>query len=88
MPARLSGSYDWTRARNIGSVPTYVTGAASMACGSCHRADLINDDAALDLAMFNRHTADGGFLVDDSATGANDPTFIYQAIDKIMKMFE
>jgi hypothetical protein len=89
MPARLSGSSTWNKVppRSIGKVPTYVTGPASKACGGCHRANFITEDQAGELASWNQHTANGGFLEDDSATGANDSTFVYDAIDKIMSMF-
>ena len=70
--------------RNIGTVASYVTGPASRACGGCHRARLINDDAAGDLASFNSHTQVNGTYV------PNDPDdeVLYGVIDKIMGMFE
>jgi OmcA/MtrC family decaheme c-type cytochrome len=49
--------------RDIGSVPSYVTGPASRACGGCHRAVLINEDAAGELAAFNAHVGAFGTLV-------------------------
>jgi hypothetical protein len=70
--------------RNIGSVPEYVTGPASRACGGCHRADLINADLAGDLAAFNAHTAAFGTLVEND----DDDAVLYGIIDKIMSMFE
>lgn len=42
----------------------YVTGPASLACGSCHRAALINEDSAQGLALFNRHIAQYGYMVE------------------------
>ncbi|MHC4090968.1 MAG: multiheme c-type cytochrome, partial [Planctomycetota bacterium] len=51
--------------RNIGTVPEYVVGPASRACGGCHRARLINRDLAGDLAAFNAHTEAGGTLVEN-----------------------
>jgi OmcA/MtrC family decaheme c-type cytochrome len=79
--------------RNIGSVPQYVTGAASRACGGCHRARLIRDDAAGDLASWNAHTQAFGTLADatnDPATDTVDETseILYGVIDKIMGLFE
>jgi len=77
--------------RNIGSVPEAVTGPASRACGACHRARLINDDAPGDLASFNAHTeAFGTFVENDSADTAEDPAdeILFGVIDKIMSMFE
>jgi OmcA/MtrC family decaheme c-type cytochrome len=50
--------------RNIGDVPSYVTGPASRACGGCHRAVLIKEDAAGELASFLQHTKQGGYLIE------------------------
>jgi len=97
MPGLLSGSdsvatwYDIvgglavenTAGRNIGTVPPYVTGPASRACGGCHRADLINSDLAGELAAFNAHTEAGGTLVENT-----DNSVLYGIISKIMSMFE
>jgi OmcA/MtrC family decaheme c-type cytochrome len=71
--------------RNIGSVPSYVTGAASRACGGCHRARLIRDDAAGDLAAWNAHTEAFGTLLENSEP---DDAILYGVIDKIMGLFE
>ena len=47
LPGLLSASETLTGTdRSIGEVPSYVTGPASRACGGCHRAELINEDAA------------------------------------------
>jgi OmcA/MtrC family decaheme c-type cytochrome len=74
-----------TAGRNIsGSVPEYVTGPASRACGGCHRADLINADRVGDLAAFNAHTEAGGTFVENDA----EDTILYGIIDKIMSLFE
>lgn len=70
--------------RTIGQVPSYVTGPASRTCGSCHRARWINDDAAGDLASFNAHTDAFGTLIDREES----PTILYDAINKIMEMFQ
>jgi len=71
--------------RNIsGSVPEFVTGPASRACGACHRADLINPDLAGDLASFNAHTEAGGTFVENDA----EDTVLFGVIDKIMSLFE
>jgi len=56
--------------RNIGEIPVYVTGPASRACGGCHRAVLINEDAASELISFNQHTKQGGYLIE----GGDDVT--------------
>jgi len=70
--------------RNIGTVPEVVTGPASRACGACHRARLINADAAGELAAFNAHTKAGGTFVENDA----EDTILFGIIDKIMSMFE
>ncbi|MFC2039951.1 hypothetical protein ACFLTW_02090, partial [Chloroflexota bacterium] len=64
MPGLLSGS-DEVEGRSIGEVPSYVTGPASRACGGCHRAELINEDNASELASFSQHTNSGGYLIED-----------------------
>jgi len=98
MPGLLSGSdapltwYDKDdpsqenpAGRNISSnIGEYVTGPASRACGGCHRADLINADAAGALASFNAHTEAGGTYVENDAADDN----LYGIIEKIMSMFE
>ncbi len=65
LPGMLSASdpiNGWDR--NIGEVPSYVTGPASRACGGCHRAVLINEDEAGELISFNQHTKQGGYLIE------------------------
>ncbi len=70
--------------RNIGFVPEYVAGPASKACGGCHRAELINEDKAGDLAAFNAHTNAFGTLVENDV----DDVVLFGIIDKIMTWFE
>jgi OmcA/MtrC family decaheme c-type cytochrome len=98
MPSLLSASftpltwYDITggvatedpSGRNIGTVPEYVVGAASRACGGCHRADLISADLAGNLAAFNAHTEAFGTLVEND----DEDSVLYGVIDKIMSLFE
>jgi OmcA/MtrC family decaheme c-type cytochrome len=79
--------------RNIGSVPQYVVGASSRACGGCHRARLVRDDAAGDLAAWNAHTEAFGTLADASddplTEDVNETSeILYGVIDKIMGLFE
>jgi OmcA/MtrC family decaheme c-type cytochrome len=83
MPGVLSASWDIAD-RNIGTIPELVTGPASRACGGCHRARLINDDLAGELATWNAHTEAFGTLEENDA----DDFVIYGIIDKIMSMFE
>jgi len=97
MPGAISASYEvatWydtsdpsmenPNGRNIGSIPEYVVGPASKACGGCHRADMIAADAAGELASFNAHTEAFGTLVENDS----DDTVLFAIIDKIMSMFE
>ncbi len=71
--------------RNIGAVPSYVTGPASRACGGCHRAVMINEDEASELISFNQHTKQGGYLFE--LVGDLQST-IRTVIDKAMAIFD
>ncbi|HEX5648783.1 MAG TPA: hypothetical protein VFX69_03920 [Steroidobacteraceae bacterium] len=85
MPGLLSASYTLKNAdRAIGTVPGYATGAAGRACAGCHRAELINEDAAGDLASLNAHVAQNGVLVDNTAPNS----YLYGVIDKVMSLFK
>ncbi|ACG71679.1 conserved hypothetical protein [Anaeromyxobacter sp. K] len=81
--SKAAANTSWDR--TIGAVPMYVSGPASRACGSCHRSQDINADAASDLASFNQHAATFGFLLEtSSATAGAD----YEAaIAKIFSIF-
>jgi len=83
MPGVLSGSVttNATWDRNIGTVPSVVTGPAARACGACHRAEFINEDKAGELAAFNAHTAQFGYRVEND-TGVWD-----KVVAAIMSMF-
>ena len=71
--------------RNIGStIPEFVTGPASRACGACHRSEWIKDDVAGDLTAFNAHTASFGTLAENDATDS----VLFGIIDDIMSLFE
>jgi OmcA/MtrC family decaheme c-type cytochrome len=83
MPGVLRASWNISD-RNIGTVPEYVTGPASRACGGCHRADLVVADDAGGLATFNAHTDSFGTLEENDS----DDLVLYGIIDKIMSMFE
>ena len=64
LPAILSASAkNETWDRKIGTVPSVVVGPATTACGGCHRADLINEDKAGELAVLNKHFIQGGYEV-------------------------
>jgi len=86
LPAILSAAAttkNWDR--NIGTVPSYVTGPAAKACGGCHRAELINEDAASELASFNQHTKNGGYLIE---AGKDPVKTLGGVIDTIMAVFK
>ncbi|HEX9116875.1 MAG TPA: hypothetical protein VGA61_12470 [Anaerolineae bacterium] len=86
LPALLSASAkndSW--GRNIGTVPSYVTGPASKACGGCHRAEQINEDKAGGLAVVNRHMSEGGYLVE---AGDKPADTLDSVINKVMGMFK
>ena len=83
MPGVLRASWDIAD-RNIGTVPETVTGPASRSCGGCHRAELINEDKAGELASFNAHTEAFGTYVENDS----DDLILFGIIDKIMTWFE
>jgi len=86
LPGLLSGSDSIeTWDRNIGNVPAYVTGPASRACGSCHRARLINEDEAGELIALNQHTKQGGYLIEG---GDDSASVLDRVIDYIMALFK
>jgi OmcA/MtrC family decaheme c-type cytochrome len=71
--------------RNIGEIPSYVTGPASRACGGCHRAEQINEDSAGGLTIFNLHTEQGGYLIE---AGEDADSTLATVIDQIMALFK
>jgi hypothetical protein len=74
--------------RNIGEIPEYVTGPASRACGGCHRAELINEDDAGGLMLFNLHTKQGGYLIEATdEERLDDVATLLEVIDEIMAKF-
>ena len=85
LPGLLSASDEvsgWDR--KIGEVPEYVTGPAARACGSCHAAEMINEDAPGELIPFNWHTKQGGYLIE---AGEDDVATLMQVIDEVMALF-
>jgi OmcA/MtrC family decaheme c-type cytochrome len=88
LPGLLSGSdsvMNWDR--NIGTVPAYITGPASRACGSCHRARMINEDEAGELVSFNQHTKQGGYMIKEGADSQETESLLTTVIDYIMGLF-
>jgi OmcA/MtrC family decaheme c-type cytochrome len=74
--------------RAIGAVPSYVTGAGSRACGSCHRARMINEDDAGSLAAFNTHAGSNGFLFTNTTPPAGQKSVWEKAVDAIFALFK
>jgi OmcA/MtrC family decaheme c-type cytochrome len=71
--------------RRIGEVPAYVTGPASRACGGCHRAVMIKEDQAGELAIFNIHVKNGGFLIE---AGEDPMATLMTTITDVMAYFK
>lgn len=84
--ARSDSVETWDR--NIGHVPAYITGPASRACGSCHRAHLINEDKAGELVSFNQHTKQGGYLIEEGASSQETQDLLMTVIYYIMALFK
>jgi OmcA/MtrC family decaheme c-type cytochrome len=70
-------------ARNIGDVPSYITGPATRACGACHRAHEINEDNAGELASLFSHWGSFGTLVE----AGDPPNDIYTVIGDLFSSF-
>jgi hypothetical protein len=87
LPGILSASADKLKGmeRTIGTVPSVVVGPASRACGSCHRAALINEDNAKGLTLFNMHTAQYGYQVE---AGDKPVDTLNGIFDQIMALFK
>jgi hypothetical protein len=83
LPGLLSAS-DSVEGRDISDVPVYVTGPASRACGGCHRAELIKEDEAGGLVIFNQHAKQGGYLIEG---GEDEDSTLLTVIDEIMAIF-
>ena len=68
--------------RNIGDVPSYVTGPGSRACGSCHRAVAIKEDNAGELDIINSHVGSNnfGYLLDASDYDVEDVIYSIMAL--------
>ena len=82
LPSLHAGTDTFAGERSIGSMGQFVTGPASRACGSCHRATFLNKDDAGALVAFNQHTKMNGYMVDDGA-GVWDVV-----VETILSLFE
>ena len=70
-------------ARNIGDVPSYITGPATRACGACHRAHAINEDASGELASLFSHWRTFGYVVEADANNQDSQDNLLAVIDEI-----
>jgi len=84
LPGILSGT-DAVEGRNIGAIPSYVTGPATRACGGCHRAVVINEDSAGELSMLFQHWTIGGYVIE---AGEDAEGTLQSVIDQIMPLFK
>jgi hypothetical protein len=82
LPGLLSASkatlMGWDR--NIGAVPAEITGPGARACGSCHRAQLINEDNATMLASLFAHTNMYSSNVSNTALFADTAAYVESLI--------
>jgi OmcA/MtrC family decaheme c-type cytochrome len=83
LPGLLSKS-DVVFGRGL-TVPSYVTGPASRACGSCHRAEMLAEGNTAGIVAFNGHTEAFGYMIDATTNGS---TILGAAIDKILGLFK
>jgi OmcA/MtrC family decaheme c-type cytochrome len=84
LPGVLSDT-DFGTVRNIGTIPGFITGPATRACGACHRAEAIIANAgagdAIKLANLNSHMATFGYMIE------SPPATILDVIRQIFAMF-
>ena len=86
LPGILSASSDNdTLVRDIAGVPAMITGPATRACGGCHRAALINEDAAGGLMVFSKHIQQGGYMIE---AGEDPQGTLRTVIDQVMELFK
>jgi hypothetical protein len=67
LPGVLSDT-DFGTVRNIGTIPSFITGPATRACGACHRAEAIIANAgagdAIMLTNINSHMTTFGYMIE------------------------
>jgi OmcA/MtrC family decaheme c-type cytochrome len=86
LPGLLSASEPFNGLeRSIGEKPAVVTGPGARACGGCHRAELINEDAAGELEILNLHMTQGGYMVE---AGEDPAGMLNSVIDQVMTLFK
>ncbi len=86
LPGLLSASSEVTGwDRKIGTVPSRVTGPASRACSGCHRATMVNEDAAVEMLSYDQHMKMGGYLFD---AGEVPLDTLMTTIDQVNEIFK
>jgi len=84
LPGVLSDT-DFGTVRNIGTIPGFITGPATRACGACHRAEAIIANAGfgdpIKLANINSHMTTFGYMVE------TPPATILDVIFQIFSKF-
>jgi OmcA/MtrC family decaheme c-type cytochrome len=88
LPGILSASAKndtWDRKVGTLGIPSVVTGPATRVCGSCHRAQAINEDKAGELAILNKHWSANGYQV----PAGDNPLDTWQSItNQVMSLFK
>jgi hypothetical protein len=86
LPGLLSATdKNETWGRSIGELPSVVVGPGARACGGCHRAELLNEDAYGDLVALNVHMKQGGYVVE---AGEKPAVTVMDTITKIMEFYK
>jgi OmcA/MtrC family decaheme c-type cytochrome len=87
LPGLLSASADELNGldRKVTGVPATVTGPAVRACGGCHRAELINEDAFGELTALNQHFMQGGYMVE---AGEDSAATLESEFARVMEFFK
>jgi hypothetical protein len=86
LPGILSASSEpKNKTRGIGPVKSVIVGPGTRACGSCHKAELINQDSVGWFAMLNQHLSQGGYTVE---VGDKPADTLMGVIKQMMSMFK
>ncbi|MDO8669906.1 MAG: hypothetical protein Q7O66_00565 [Dehalococcoidia bacterium] len=86
LPGLLSTTDTWKGFdREIGSVPSYITGPGARACGACHRAIMINEDKPGELIPFLQHTKMGGYLIE---AGSSARAQLVEVMNQVHDLFD
>ncbi len=86
LPGLISGTDEVKgMERKLGPIGAYVTGPAARVCGSCHRAVLIKEDNAGEMAVLNLHLQKGGYVV---PAGEKPLDTLMSVIEEVMTYFK